>query len=77
MRKSTYQILLELQERNELRPLVNQGFCPASLLRDMEIFVYVTGLIKTAYPKEQAYYDASVHFNISSRTVKRSFRKLS
>jgi hypothetical protein len=76
MGKTVYQILLELYERNELKPLVLNGFCSSSTLRDMEIFVFVTGLTKTGYPKEMAYFDASVQFRVSDRTVKRAVKKL-
>jgi len=77
MGKTNYQILLELHERNELKPLVNSGFCSVNIIRDMEIYSFVKGLTKTSYPKEQAYYDASVEFKVCRKTIINSLKKLS
>jgi len=77
MAKTNYHILLELHEKQELKPLVKNGLCYFNIVRDMEIYSFVKGLTKTGYPKEKAYFDASMFFGVSCFTIRRAVKKLS
>ena len=73
---SNIEILKDLHEKQQLRPLVMAGLMPAKVLAYMEMFYHVDKQVKTGQKKQMAICLTAACFKVHPKTVTRAIENL-
>lgn len=73
---TTYEYLCELSSKGLFKVMLSKGLIPVKYLNDKEMYECYLQYIGEGKNKMDAYFDTSIDFNCSSKTVERVVLKM-